>query len=189
VESASYDREALRVLRELVAADKSNASWRQELASAEIEWAHLELAEGELAEAQASLSPAIESIAAQRAVSPDDRALRLLEAQAFLVRGEVQSQRGDSANAREDWIRARDAIATAAKVGADPNFLCTWAMALLLLDDSIGARPILDQLAAMGYQTPDLQTLVRAKKQRYDLVGASSCSEDESQLTAAFDMT
>jgi tetratricopeptide (TPR) repeat protein len=189
-ESATDDREALRVLRDLVAADKSNASWRQELASAEIEWAHLELAEGQVAEAQSSLQPAIETIVAQRAVSPDDRPLRLLEAQAYLVRGEVLSQRGDSADAREDWIRARDAMATAAKVGADPNFLCAWAMALLLLDDPIGARPILDQLAAMGYQTPDLQTLVRAKNQRYDLRGASArCPDDEAQLTAAFDMT
>jgi eukaryotic-like serine/threonine-protein kinase len=188
-ESATHDREALRVLSDLVAADKTNASWRQALASTEVERARLELAEGQLAQAQASLQPAIETIVAQRDVSPDDRNLRLLEAQAYLVRGEVLLHQGDSAAAREDWIRARTVMATAARVGADPNFLCAWAMALLLLDDLNGARPILDQLAAMGYQTPDLHALVLAKNQRYDLSGAATrCPDDESQLTAAFDM-
>jgi hypothetical protein len=40
-------------------------------------------------------------------------------------------------------------------------------MALLLLGDTATARPILDQLALMGYQTPEFEALLKTAKQSY----------------------
>lgn len=188
-ESATHDREALRILMELVATDRTNATWRRELASTQVELARLALARGDLIQAEALLDTALSTISGDRAKSPEDRNLRLLESQAQIVRGEVAARRHDEATARGHWMRARDAMATAAQVGADPNFLATWASALLLLDDADGARPVLERLASMGYKTRDFDALVVAKRQSYPLKAAAlRCGGDDSELTAGFQM-
>ncbi len=188
-ESAARDREALRILMELVATDKTNATWRRELAITQVELARLSLARGDLIQAEPLLDTALSTIAGDRAKSPEDRSLRLLESQAQIVSGEVAAQRHDEATARGQWMRARDAMATSAQVGADPNFIATWASALLLLDDTDGARPALDQLASMGYKTRDFDTLVVSKRQSYPLKAAAQrCGGDGSELTAGFQM-
>jgi len=95
----------------------------------------------------------------------------------------------DQAAAGGYWVRSRDAMAVAARVGADPNFLSTWASALLLLDEADAARPVLGQLASMGYKTRDLDALLVAKKQSYPHNAATlQCSGDEPELTKGFDM-
>lgn len=168
-EAAAADREAVRVLTELVAADKTNSAWRRELARAQVESARLQLARDDLGEANRLLNSALATITVERAASKADRKLRLLETQALIASGEVAERRGDSAAAREHWVRARDSIAATARVGADPHFLAAWASALLLLGDIDAARPVVEQLAAMGYQTPDFEVLLAAKKQAHGL--------------------
>jgi hypothetical protein len=59
-------------------------------------------------------------------------------------------------------IRAREAIADDVPVGANPNFLSASASAHLLLGEAEAARPAIDRLAAMGYHTPDLATMLTA---------------------------
>jgi len=178
-EAARLDRDAVRVLGELVATDKTNAAWRREMANARMEFARLQLALKDFAEADHLLDLAIATITRERTVSPSDRNLKLLESQAHFVAGQIAVLQHDRAVARGQFAQARDAVATAAQVGADPNFLAAWASALLVLDDA-NARPVIDHLASIGYQTPDFQRVLRSARQTYSLKTVEAwCGRDQ----------
>ena len=93
-----------------------------------------------------------------------NRKLQLYEAEALIALGEVAARRQNLAAARERWEQARGTIGGAAQVGAEPEFLATWTKSLLLLGDTATARPVLDQLALMGYQTRDFEALLNDDK-------------------------
>jgi hypothetical protein len=151
------------------------------MASAQVESARLQLALGDLPQAGRLLKAALATAATERGAGRADRNLRLLEAQAHVVHSQLDSRRNDEAGAREHGMRARDAIADDARIGANPNFLSAWASALLLLGEVGAARPSVDQLAAMGYRTPDFAALLAARKQTYALVPlAQRCGSGES---------
>ena len=182
--AARLDNEALRVLGDLVAKDSTNAAWRREMASAQIEFARLKLAVKDLAEADHLVNVAFPTIYHERSASPSDRNLKLLESQAHIVTGQIAMLRHDRAFARDQFARARDAIEAAARVGADPNFLSAWASALLLLDDA-SARPVIERLASIGYQTPDFQRLIQAAGQSYPLKTLQArCGFEQSPVSA-----
>jgi len=186
-EAVRLDSEALRVLGELVATDRTNAAWRREMASAQIEFARLKLAIKDLAEADHLIGLALPTITRERTTSPSDRNLELLESQAHIVLGQIALLRHDRAAARHQFTQARDAVAAAARVGADPNFLAAWASSLLLLDDA-GARPIIDHLASIGYQTPDFDRLMLSQRQFYPLKPVEArCGIEQSPVTKGRD--
>ncbi|MEY2920215.1 MAG: hypothetical protein RL261_1520 [Pseudomonadota bacterium] len=161
-EAAGYDDEALRTLAELVATDETNSAWQRELASAQVESARLRLALGETAAADQLLNAALAALAREDKAGREDRNLRQLEAQAHIVSGQVAKLRNEGADARAHWTQARDAIANEVHVGANPNFVSTWASANLLLGEPSAALPAVDQLVAMGYYTPDFAALLNA---------------------------
>jgi tetratricopeptide (TPR) repeat protein len=161
-EAAGHDGEALRVLSDLVATDGTNSAWQRELASAQVESARLRLALGEAASADQLLEAAFAALSREGEAGREDRNLRLLEAQAHIVRGQIATRRNEGADARAQWIQAREAIANEVRIGANPNFLATWASANLLLGDAGAARPAIDQLVAMGYYTPDFAAVLAA---------------------------
>ena len=184
-EAALADNDAMRVLTALVATDQTNSTWRRELARAQVEWARLQLTLGAVAEAEQHVNTAVSTITAERASSASNRTLRLLEAQAFLVFGEAAARRHDAPTARERWARARDSISSAAHMGAEPDFLAALASALLWLDDTDAARPVVDELATMGYQSSDFDRLLTAKRQRYRLKPlVLRCGREEFGTTA-----
>jgi tetratricopeptide (TPR) repeat protein len=162
-EAADHDGEALQVLSDLVATDATHSAWQRELASAQVESARLQLALGDTASADELLKAAFATLAREGEAGREDRNLRLLAAQAHIVRGQLATRRNEGVDAREHWIHARDAIASEVRIGANPNFLATWASALLLLGEAGAARPAIDQLAAMGYYTPDFAAVLAAK--------------------------
>ena len=161
-DAAGHDAEAIRVLADLVATDETNSAWQRELASAQVESARLRLALGESASAEQLLEAALATLAREGEAGRGDRNLRLLEAQAHIVRGQLAARRNERAEAREHWTRAREVIANDERVGANPNFLSVRASALLLLGESGAARPAIDQLVAMGYYTPDFAAVLAA---------------------------
>jgi eukaryotic-like serine/threonine-protein kinase len=182
-EAARLDSAALRVLGDLVETDKTNATWRREMASAQIESARLKLARGTLADADYLLDLALPAITHERAASPNDRNLKLLESQAHIVLGQIAALQHDRAAAQQQFTEARDAVAAAARVGADPNFLAAWASALLLLNDA-SARPVIDRLASIGYQTPDFQRVMLTARQSYPLKTLEArCGVEQSPVT------
>ena len=130
-----YDSAALRVLSELVATDATNSAWQRELASAQVESARLRIDLGELASADPLLEAALATLAREDKAGRGDRNLRLLAAQAHIVRGQLAARRNEETVARRHWIQAREAIANDVPVGANPNFLSAWASAHLLLGE------------------------------------------------------
>ena len=174
-EAAGADGEAVRVLTDLVAMDGTNMAWRRELARAQVESARLYLARGNIADAENLLNTALAAIQGERVGGTVNRNLQLYEAEALIALGEVLARRQNLAAARERWEQARGTIGGAARVGADPDFLATWTKALLLLGDTTTARPVLSQLALMGYQTPDLEALLQTTKQSYRTKPTTQC--------------
>jgi len=183
-EAAGADSEALRVLAELVAMDRTNTAWRLELARAQVESARLHLATGNIAEAEKLLHTALATLQRERADGTVNRKLQLYEAEALIALGEVAARRQNLAAARERWEQARGTIRGAAQVGAEPEFLATWSKSLLLLGDTATARPVLDQLALMGYQTRDFEALLTTTKQSYQTKPAAlRCGSDPPGIT------
>jgi len=167
-----------------VAMDRTNTAWRLELARAEVETARLHLATGNIAEAEKLLSTALAALQRERADGTVNRKLQLYEAEALIALGEVAARRQNFAAARERWEQARGTIGGAAQVGAEPEFLATWTKSLLLLGDTATARPVLDQLALMGYQTRDFQALLTTTKQSYRAMPtALRCGTDPPGVT------
>jgi len=161
-EAAAHNDAALRVLSDLVATDGTNSAWQRELASAQVESARLHLALGDLAAAGQLLETALSTLDREDAAGRGDRNLRLLEAQAHIVRGQLAARRNEEPVARKHWLQAREAIAKDVPVGANPNFLSAWASAHLLLGEPGAARPAIDRLVAMGYHTPDFADVLAA---------------------------
>ena len=183
-EAAAADGEATRGLAALVAMDRTNTAWRRELARAQIESARLELAKGNTSGAEGLLNTALSTIQAERATGTKNRNLRLYEAETLISLGEVAERRQNPAAAHERWTQARGAIDGAAQVGADPDFLATWTEVLLLLGDTGAAQPVLRQLAAMGYQTPDFAVLLKTARQSYQTSPtALRCGSDPPAVT------
>ena len=166
-EAARLDNDAVRILEELVRTDETNARWRRGLAVAELEAARLQIARGDYDAANDQLTSASATIKAVRATTPSDLNLVLLAADLDIVAGRIAEKHKHMDVAREYWTQARDAVAPIAQKGDDPNVLATWASALLLIDDSHAAHPVLQKLAGMGYRTPDFDALLAAKKLPY----------------------
>jgi tetratricopeptide (TPR) repeat protein len=156
-EAASHDGVALQVLSELVATDGTNSSWHRELASAQIESARLRIVSGDVDSAGPLLDAAFAAIARENAAGRGDRNLRLLEAQARIVSGQLSARRNDGSAAREQWLAAGKAIANDVTIGANPNFVAAWASTQLLLGKMDAAQPAIEQLTAMGYYTRDFE--------------------------------
>jgi hypothetical protein len=151
-----------------------------------VEAARLGLSRGDPTHAAGLIEAALATIGSERDVDPEARDLQLLEGEARVVAGQLAALTHDTAAARAQWMHARDALAPAMHRGADPNFVATMASAHLLLDDTAAASPLLGQLAAMGYRTRDLDALLVAKKQPYELKSApGGCGVEEAIDAAA----
>ena len=117
---------------------------------------------GETASADQLLAAAFATLTREGDAGRGDRNLRLLQAQAHIVGGQLAMHRNEEADAREHWIQAREAIANDVPIGANPNFLSTWVSAHLLLGEVGVARSAIGQLVAMGYYTPDFAAVLAA---------------------------
>ena len=178
-EAAAADHEAVRGLTELVSLDGTNTAWRRELARAQVESARLQLAASNVAAAEHLLTSALAILQGEGAGGATDRNVHLYQAEALITLGEVAVRQQDRDVARAHWDQARNLIADAAHVGADPDFLTAWAQARLLLGDTEGARPILQQLAVMGAQTPELKALFKTASEPSPIIAvALQCSNE-----------
>jgi tetratricopeptide (TPR) repeat protein len=166
-EAAAADTESTAIFAKLAIKDASHTDWQKEYAQARIEAARLQLQQGDAAGAQSLADAALQTLDTLRSKHGSDQTLALLAAQGFVVLGEIAAKRGDAAAAHAAWSKASDAIAPALRAGDDPNALATAASALLLLDETDKARPLIAKLAAMGYHTPDFAELAASRQFAY----------------------
>lgn len=154
--------EADRILRRLHAQDESNTLRRRDLAGAMIALGQARAAAGSLPAALRAVQPAMEVLDALLEESPQDReALRLLGEGANL-QGVALARSGQERKARASWERA--VVALQGERDADNVFLLDpLASALLRLDRTGEALPLVQRLADRGYRTVELHRLCRAK--------------------------
>ena len=186
-EAAAADREAIRGLTELVTMDKTNTTWRRELARAQVELARLHLARGDAVSAEVLLQMALVVFQGERTAGASNRNLQLYEAETLVSLGEAAARRQNVKAARERWEQARSTIAAIARVGADPEFLAVWSESLALLGDTDTIQPILQQLAGMGYQTPDFEAILKKTGQSYQTARAALRCGNEVSASASVD--
>lgn len=165
--AAAVDSDSLRGLEALTAKDPTNAEWQQELARSRIESARLQLTRHAPDAAEKFIGEARAAIEKMLASSADDRSVILLATQAYFVAGQIAAERNDMDSARTHWLHARDTIAPVAQSGNDLNFLAVWASVLLSLDDVDAARPVVTNLSATGYRTPDFVALAERHQLAY----------------------
>jgi tetratricopeptide (TPR) repeat protein len=173
--ASAADAEAMQMLGALVGKDGSNSDWVRELAQSRLEDARLKLHLGETGAAQELAEMSSKATSDLLAGSPADRRLILLAAQAYTVRGEIAAKTGNAKSARKLWEQARGVIDPVLQVGDDPNFLAASSTASILLDELDVARPLIVRLEAIGYRTPDFDSLLASK--RYDYVVNAKVSQ------------
>lgn len=166
-QAAAADDDAVRRLSDLAAGDPANTLWQQHLTQSRLEQSRLQLVRDDVGAAATTATDAQAAVKRLRRKNADDRGLILLAAQADLVLGQIAARRKDGAAASHYWTQARDTILPATRSGADPNFLAAYAEALLRLDQTEAARPVVTELNAMGYRTPDFVALVTRKHLAY----------------------
>ena len=171
-EAQGANDQAVQTLEGLLKKDSISSDFQQELSQAQLESARLQLARHDDAATLASAQSAVGIIGPLRAKAPDDRSDLLLDAQAHLMLGQVAARRDDNITARHYWTQARDLLQPALRAGDDPNFLVAYVEALLRLDQTEAARPIIAKLNAMGYRTPDFVALLVGKHIDYPVNAA-----------------
>lgn len=157
-------RRACEIFSRLTARDATNSDWRLQLG----------VCHTRMAQALETLDPARalgEARSAEEILFPlltrdVDEPTRGHIAMASVVRGRLESARGDREAARAAWEQALDTLAPCSRPITHWKVLSPWAQALLELDRIDEARPAVEQLEAMGYRAPDLAEVVRRKLNR-----------------------
>jgi tetratricopeptide (TPR) repeat protein len=152
---------ACRIFSRLTAKDATNSDWRLQLG----------VCRTRTAQALETIDPArarAEAQAAEETLLPlltrdVDEPTRGHIAMASVVRGRLESARGDRKAARAAWEQALEILAPCRRPITHWKVLAPWAQALLELDRIDEARPAVERLEAMGYRAPDLAEVVRRK--------------------------
>ncbi|MBV9492621.1 MAG: tetratricopeptide repeat protein, partial [Acidobacteria bacterium] len=144
-----------RLMREVIATDPLRVPWQRALGV--IRLAHARVL---LAEKQPSAIVTAEDAHALLATATESSWLRYA-AEADLVRGDALAMRGDEADARKAWTRARQTIEPIASAATEPTILDVWLRTLIRDGDEEAAQPVAQRLAALGYQPADLQRFLR----------------------------
>ena len=164
--------QAVQTLEALLKKDPISSYFQQDLSQAQLESARLQLAQGNVVAAENAVRSAQTAIENLRAKAPDDRSDLLLDAQAHLLLGQIAERVHEMATAQYEWTHARDLLQPALSAGNDPNFLAAYTEALLRLDQTTSARPIIAKLNAMGYRTPDFVALLASRHMDYPVNAA-----------------
>jgi eukaryotic-like serine/threonine-protein kinase len=154
-------KKACDISSRLAARDATNSDWRLQLGVCHIR----------MAQALESLDPARargEARAAEQTLSPlltrdVDEPTRGYIATASVVRGRIESARGDQKEARAAWNQALEVLAPCRRPITHWKVLAPWAQALLELDRLDEARPAVERLERMGYRAPDFAEVVGRK--------------------------
>jgi eukaryotic-like serine/threonine-protein kinase len=154
-------KKACDIFSRLTARDATNSDWRLQLGVCHIR----------MAQALETLDPARaygEARNAEQVLFPlltrdVDEPTRGYIAMASVVRGRLESARGDLTSARAAWEQALEILAPCRRPITYWRVLSPWTQALLELDRRDEARPAVERLEAMGYLAPDLDEVVRRK--------------------------
>ena len=87
--------------------------------------------------------------------NPEDHRAPIKLSAALTLQGRLFERLGQNESARRAWERATGAIADRAEGSRDWRYLDPWARALLHLELTEQARPIVEKLVSFGYRNRD----------------------------------
>ncbi|HEX2060169.1 MAG TPA: hypothetical protein VHK90_05475, partial [Thermoanaerobaculia bacterium] len=151
---ASYAK-AANTIASVLAKQKGEMQPALELGMIEIGMARTLLRQEKLGGARMHAERAVEALAALKGGADKQRRHAL----ALVTLGEIHAAAGRTDQARERWLEAERVLPPRSPSLRDPRILDMWARVLLLLDRDAEAQPVLADLDAMGYRSPDLDAL------------------------------
>jgi tetratricopeptide (TPR) repeat protein/tRNA A-37 threonylcarbamoyl transferase component Bud32 len=141
------------IMRSLTAVDPTHPGWTRELAESLHDRGTVTADAGDMAGAEADADAAIQELDRLQGAAAADRQVARARSLAHALRGRVWQARRDAPRARAAWTQALAAIEPAARNSSDYQFLDPLARALIGLDRTAEAAPILARLHSMGYRT------------------------------------
>ncbi|RDI97581.1 toll/interleukin-1 receptor domain-containing protein [Dyella solisilvae] len=150
--------QSLEMFTALTRQDPDNSGWRREFAEAQTERAEQSRGKGQADLAQRQVREAEAMLAALLAQQPHDRATLLAEANAKRVLASVTEDRQDAQRIAEEALQRIQSVTSGRE---DPRLLALEVQALLALDRTDEAKPIIRKLWNTGYRDLALVEVLR----------------------------
>jgi tetratricopeptide (TPR) repeat protein len=161
--SRQLNGRSLKIFGDITRQDPSNAEWKQDFAESQLEQAAQSLAAGDIDQAHAQASQALAVLAPMHQAQPGERTLLLDTAIARLLLAATTGDAGKAMPWREDTLKD---IASVKSGAGDPRLLALRVNALLSLNRTPEAAPLVQQLWDSGYR--DLELLATLKHHDID---------------------
>jgi eukaryotic-like serine/threonine-protein kinase len=153
-----------RIVAGLIKQDPSNADWRQLDAQLRLEQAAALLASGQTDAARAQAQRALGTLVPRVAGQPDDQSLLLDTAVAKLLLADAGSDAPSAQRLRNEALQVTQ---SAKSHDSDPRLLALQVEALLGLQRSADAKPVIERLWGLGYRDPALLTALQRRHVDY----------------------
>ena len=149
-------------LERLVAGEPGNQEWGRELARARLTEGQALLAAGRAGAAVQATRRAIAVAEPATGAACDGPDQCLLVGEGYLLLGDAQARLGDATAAGQAWRRAVHSLDSLARTARQTDLLATTAIALVRLQRTAEAEPLLRELERRGYRRPSFTALARA---------------------------
>ncbi len=157
----AYER-AIAILRPIVEAAPDLAIRQRDLADAELGLGLTYFERGEL-DAAAARADTVERVLAPLLARGNDREATRRAAEGRLLAADVVARRGNAGLARQLREAALTMVVSGQEANPEKRMLAVQARALLALNRTAEASPIVERLTSLGYRHPTLIRVVRTK--------------------------
>ena len=157
----AYER-AIAILRPIVEAAPDLAIRQRDLADAELGLGLTFFERGEL-DAAAMQADTVERVLAPLVARGTDRDATRRIAEGRLLAADVAARRGDTRSAQQLREAALAVVVSGQEANPEKRLLAVQARALMTLNRTAEANPIVERLTSLGYRHPSLMRLIRPK--------------------------
>ena len=164
--AASLTALSLQEFATLTKQDPGNATWKREFAEVQTEHAAQTLASGDKMQAYEQVQAALTMLAPEFAAQPENHALLLATVHAKLLLASVSSS---ASSARRLRIEALHAAQSPSGGSGDPRLLALQVEALLALEQTAAAGPVIRTLWKAGYRDLALVTILQRNHVDYPI--------------------
>jgi tetratricopeptide (TPR) repeat protein len=164
-----YER-AIAILRPIAEATPALAIRQRDLADAELGlgWAYFERGE---VEAAAGRADAVEQLLAPLLARGSDREATRRAAEGRLLAADIAARRGNAVQAKQLRESALALVVSEQEANPEKRLLAVQARALLALNRTAEAGPIVERLTSLGYRHPTLTKLAQQNGLKFTVKG------------------
>ncbi|MEO5812671.1 MAG: toll/interleukin-1 receptor domain-containing protein [Rhodanobacter sp.] len=161
--------QSLSIFSKLIQMAPANANWRQYGAEVQLEQAAESLVNGQVGAARAQAQAALDALQPLFAKQPKDRSLLLDTVTANLLLADADSDRQSAQRLRADALKATRRVNSE---DSDPRLLALEVEALLGVQKSAQAKPLIQRLWKSGYRDPALLAVLHGAHVDYPINAA-----------------